>query len=159
MVIKMKKLLKSIMIFYCIFLLGCNTDKASNMTVQVPSGRISLDLCPETPNCVSSMMPIESKRYIAPLRYTDKKDLAYEKLAGMIESDSRARIVARQANYIKAEFRSAIFKFVDDVEFLFSSVQSIIEVRSASRVGYYDLGNNRKRIEDIRMKWDKGMNH
>ena len=132
----MKKLPKSIMLFSCIFLLGCNTDKASNMTVQGPSERVSLDLCPETPNCVSSVMPIDSKRYIAPLRYTGKKELAYQKLVGMIESNSRARIVARQANYIKAEFRSAIFKFVDDVEFLFPSDQSIIQVRSASRMGY-----------------------
>jgi uncharacterized protein (DUF1499 family) len=155
----MKTSLKSIMICSCIFLLGCNTGKASNMTVQGPSEKISLEPCPKTPNCVSSMMPIDSKRYIAPLRYTGKKELAYQKLVIMIESNTRALIITRKANYIKAEFKSAIFGFVDDVEFLVSSDQSIIEVRSASRVGYYDLGKNRRRIEDIRKKWDNGMNH
>ena len=44
----------------------------------------------------------------------------------------------------------------DDVEFLFSSDQSVIEVRSSSRVGYYDFGKNRRRIEDVRKRWDTG---
>jgi uncharacterized protein (DUF1499 family) len=46
---------------------------------------------------------------------------------------------------------------VDDVEFLFSADQSVIDVRSASRVGYYDFGMNRRRIEDIRKKWNEGL--
>ena len=119
MEIKMKTVLKSLMLCSGIFLLGCNTGKASNLTDQSPSGKISLMPCPKSPNCVSSMMPADSKHYIAPLRYTEKKELAYQNLVGMLESNSRARIVVKKANYIKAEFRSAIFRFVDDVEFLF----------------------------------------
>ena len=133
--------------------------KSSNTTDQSASEIITVEPCPKTPNCVSSMMPIDSKHYIAPLRYTGKKEIVYQKLLVMIESNSRARILAKQANYIKAEFRSAIFKFVDDVEFLFPSDQPIIHVRSASRVGYFDLGKNRSRIENIRMRWDKGAIH
>lgn len=58
-------------------------------------------------------------------------------------------------NYIRAEFVSKIFRFVDDVEFYFPDKKSkelLIHVRSASRVGYSDLGVNRKRIEQIRRK-------
>ena len=43
--------------------------------------------------------------------------------------------------------------FVDDVEFYFPN-ESIIHVRSASRMGYSDLGVNRKRIETIRQRFD-----
>jgi len=48
------------------------------------------------------------------------------------------------------EFRSNVFRFVDDVEFLFDREKKLIHVRSASRVGYSDLGVNRKRVEKIR---------
>jgi uncharacterized protein (DUF1499 family) len=42
------------------------------------------------------------------------------------------------------------------MEFLFSSDQPVIDVRSASRVGYSDFGMNRRRIEDIRKKENEG---
>jgi uncharacterized protein (DUF1499 family) len=60
-----------------------------------------------------------------------------------------------ERNYIHAEFVSAIFRFVDDVEFLFDDHQKVIQVKSASRVGYYDLGVNRRRIEKIRKQFDQ----
>ncbi len=104
------------------------------------------------------MLPKDNKQYIAPLVYKGEKELAYHKLTNMIESNPRARIVAKQANYIKTEFRSTIFRFVDDVEFNFSLDQSAIEIRSASRVGYYDFGKNRRRIEEIRKRWDQNLN-
>ena len=40
--------------------------------------------------------------------------------------------------------------FVDDVEFFVDAQQKVIHFRSASRVGYSDLGANRKRMETIR---------
>jgi uncharacterized protein (DUF1499 family) len=48
---------------------------------------------------------------------------------------------------------------VDDVKFLFSADQPVIDVRSASRVGYYDFGVNRRRIEDIRKRWNEELMH
>ena len=59
-------------------------------------------------------------------------------------------------NYLRVEFWAAILTFVDDVEFLFSSDQPVIDVRSALRVGYSDFGMNRRRIADIRKKWNEG---
>jgi uncharacterized protein (DUF1499 family) len=67
----------------------------------------------------------------------------------------QSKIVVVEDNYIRAEFVSKIFRFVDDVEFYFPDKKSkelLIHVRSASRVGYSDLGVNRKRIEQIRRK-------
>ncbi len=154
----MKIFLKSIISCSCIFLIGCATGRNLSLTVQDPIGNINIEPYPKTPNCVSSIEPITNKHYIPPLGYSGEKEFAYRKLVIMIESDPRARIVAKQASYLRVEFRSAIFGFVDDVEFLFSSEQSVIEVRSASRVGYYDFGKNRRRIEDIRKRWDKSPN-
>jgi uncharacterized protein (DUF1499 family) len=62
-----------------------------------------------------------------------------------------ATFVKETESYWHVEFRSRIFRFVDDVEFLFDRDSKVIHVRSASRVGYSDLGVNRARVEKIRM--------
>jgi uncharacterized protein (DUF1499 family) len=51
--------------------------------------------------------------------------------------------------YIRAEFRSRIFRFVDDVEIAFSKTESLIHIRSAARIGRGDLGVNRRRVREI----------
>jgi uncharacterized protein (DUF1499 family) len=42
---------------------------------------------------------------------------------------------------------------VDDVEFCIDDDLRTIHVRSSSRVGYFDFGVNRRRIERIRAKF------
>ena len=59
------------------------------------------------------------------------------------------RVRGRPAGYLAFEFRSALFRFVDDVEFLFDEAAKEIRFRSASRVGHSDLGVNRKRMKTI----------
>lgn len=54
--------------------------------------------------------------------------------------------------YLHYECTSLLLRFVDDVEFLFDEPGKIIHFRSASRVGYGDLGVNRRRMEDIRSR-------
>jgi uncharacterized protein (DUF1499 family) len=105
------------------------------------------------------MEPVDKKSYIPPLGYSGERGAAYRKLVLLVESEPRARIVVTQANYLRVEYRSAVFRFVDDVEFLFPPNRAEIEVRSASRLGYYDFGKNRRRIEDIRRRWEKGLTH
>ena len=61
-----------------------------------------------------------------------------------------ANIVESSDGYLYAEFTSRLMRYVDDVEFLEDSTAGVIHVRSASRLGYSDLGANRKRIENIR---------
>jgi uncharacterized protein (DUF1499 family) len=64
-------------------------------------------------------------------------------------------VVTFEENVIQAEFLSSVFGFVDDVEFYFDDRKKIIHVKSASRVGYSDLGANRRRIEKIRKRFDQ----
>ena len=101
--------------------------------------------CPNRPNCVSSQA--EKKLHsIEPLPLS-KKGLG--PIKKIIENDPNAKIVSESEVYLRAEFRTAL-GFRDDVEFLINRDQEVIEVRSASRVGYNDLDVNRKRIEIIR---------
>jgi uncharacterized protein (DUF1499 family) len=62
----------------------------------------------------------------------------------------RSRIVTETADYLHVECRSALFGFVDDLELHLRPAGGIIAVRSASRLGYSDLGVNRRRVEDLR---------
>ena len=78
-----------------------------------------------------------------------------KRLVQIINSLKRTKIVEEKENYIYAEFTSAVFRFVDDVEFLVVEDKKIIYVRSASRIGRGDLGVNRKRIETIRKMFNK----
>lgn len=113
--------------------------------------------CPQTPNCVSSQAAGED-HYIEPFHYNGTQQEARNRLLRIIKSEKLTKIQETRENYIRAEFTSALFRFVDDVEFYFPEKQnkeSVIHIRSASRVGYSDLGVNRERVELIRSKFDR----
>lgn len=105
--------------------------------------------CPGKPNCVSSQAKDDGHR-IDPIPYGSGKKEALDRLVSLISGMKRANIITKSDDYLHAEFRSALFRFVDDVEFLFDGGSKMIHVRSASRVGYSDMGVNRKRVEEIR---------
>ncbi|MCA8941395.1 MAG: DUF1499 domain-containing protein, partial [Planctomycetes bacterium] len=48
------------------------------------------------------------------------------------------------------ECTTAVWRFVDDLELLLDDERSVIDVRSASRVGEFDFGANRGRVETLR---------
>ncbi len=60
-------------------------------------------------------------------------------------------------DYLHFEVRSRIFQLVDDLEFLLDAGGSRIEIRSASRKGYWDLGVNRRRVEFIQRAFREAM--
>ena len=64
----------------------------------------------------------------------------------------RTKIITQGPDYLHAECRSAVFGFVDDLELHLRPDNNIIAVRSAARLGYSDLGVNRKRDEGLRAK-------
>lgn len=105
--------------------------------------------CPSSPNCVCSD-DVASEHQIAPLALAVPPEKAWQTLLALIKGMPRTHLVAESADYLHVEFTSLIFRFVDDVEFQLRPEQNIIAVRSASRVGYSDLGANRQRVESIR---------
>ncbi len=109
----------------------------------------SLAPCPNRPNCVSSLAADAGHR-VEPfvLRVPAERGLAA--LRAAIAALPRAQIVADEGDYLHAEVTSRLFRFVDDVEAAIDPDRARIDVRSASRVGYSDLGVNRARIEALR---------
>ncbi len=116
------------------------------------SGRLSP--CPSSPNCVSSQSS-DPKHAVEPLRYSGSRDDARQRMLAVLNSLKRVRIVQSENDYVHAEFRSRLFGFIDDVELYFAEEDGLIHVRSASRVGYSDLGANRKRVERIRRMFEE----
>jgi len=132
-----------------VMIVGCAGNRHSQMGVN--GGRLAA--CPDSPNCVSSQSA-DPRHAIDPLRYEGTAQKARERLVKAISGMKRVRIVMAEERYIHAEFTSAFFRFVDDVELLLDEGTRTIHVRSASRVGYSDFGVNRRRVEEIRVRFD-----
>ena len=113
--------------------------------------RRTLDPCPSSPNCVSTLAPAQDERHaIAPFRYRKSRAEAKEVLKTAIATLPRIKLVEEDGDYLHYEFTSRLLRFVDDVEFVFDDESKIIHFRSASRIGYGDYGVNRDRMEKIR---------
>jgi uncharacterized protein (DUF1499 family) len=110
--------------------------------------------CPETPNCVSSQSS-DREHFVEPLRYSGSAVQAWQRLKTALGTEPRITIIEDSDSYLHAEARSLMFRFVDDVEFLAEPDQGVIEIRSASRVGYSDFGVNRRRVERIRKAFEE----
>ena len=105
--------------------------------------------CPSTPNCVSSDAT-DPEHAIPPYELLVPAPEAWRVLRAVIQARARTRVLAAGDDYIHAECRSLVFRFVDDIEFHLRPGAGVIAVKSASRVGQSDLGVNRRRVEGIR---------
>lgn len=115
-----------------------------------------LAICPNKPNSVSSHADASDKlHYIAPLKFTRDPKAAMQRLVKVVQAQPRTEIVQQTDTYLYAEFSTALMGYVDDVEFQLLPEQKLIHVRSCSRLGYSDLGVNRKRVEALRAEFEK----
>ncbi|MEM1370288.1 MAG: DUF1499 domain-containing protein [Cyanobacteria bacterium P01_H01_bin.15] len=106
--------------------------------------------CPASPNCVSSQAT-DAEHKIEPLEYSRDLETTRELLGKVLSVVPRTKVTQEDADYVRTESASRLLGFVDDAEFYFPRDRSVIEVRSASRLGESDLGVNRRRIEQIRL--------
>jgi len=103
--------------------------------------------CKRTPNCVSSQAdPRDREHYITPISFRGSMD----ELRRAVQSMERATVISAERNYLYAEFRTRLMRYVDDVELYYDEPAGLVHVRSASRLGRRDFGVNRKRVEALR---------
>lgn len=131
-----------------ILMAGCHGARPGS--VGVGGGRLAA--CPPSPNCVSSLAADAAHR-VEPLRFDGTAAAAVARMTEVVRSLPRSSVVSATETYLHVEFRSAVFGFVDDVEFLVDEAAGLVHIRSASRVGSYDFGVNRRRVERIRSRW------
>lgn len=113
----------------------------------------SLVNCPGSPNCVCSQDDDEDHR-VNPLSLKGTPSQSMSALIEMLKEFPRTKVIKQTNDYLHVEFRTKMFRFIDDVEFLIDEDDGVIHIRSSSRVGYSDFGVNKKRVEKIREKWN-----
>lgn len=129
----------------CLLVTGCG----GRMPRALADGSERLAPCPASPNCVSSEATDEVHA-IAPLRIRGDAAAAWTGLAAHLASLPRVEVVTTEPAYLHAVFTTRLMRYRDDVELALDPAAGTIRVRSASRVGYGDMGVNRARIESIR---------
>jgi uncharacterized protein (DUF1499 family) len=120
-----------------------------------PTGLVDgrLRSCPDRPNCVRS----EDKdlpSYVKPLIFSGNVKSNWER-AKQIILEMGGKIMHEEDCYLWATFSTRIFRFVDDLELRMDKENGVIHIRSGSRVGYSDMGVNRRRAEDFRARFDQ----
>jgi uncharacterized protein (DUF1499 family) len=121
---------------------------AASAALAQPPGA-GLAPCPDRPNCVSSRSRSPRSR-VAPLPFAGDPEEALGRLKRVLAGLARLTVVAQRPGYLRAVAASRLLGFKDDVEFLADPAAKVIDVRSASRLGAYDFGVNRRRVEEIR---------
>lgn len=132
---------RSPLILFALLLTGCS-DRGTDVWMS----QIALP-CGDKPNCVSTL----DKRHdftLSPFVLTPKgmHDWAAIKQAALTLPG--AKLADQATHYLHIEATSKVFRFVDDLEI--AQTGNHLDVRSASRIGYYDFGVNRKRAEMLR---------
>lgn len=130
-------------------LAACAGDRPANLGAR--NGLLAL--CPTSPNCVSSQVKDE-RHSIVPLKFSSDPDAAMARLKQLLWNRKDTTIIEDSGGYLRVEFHTTLF--VDDGEFLLDRERNVIHLRSASRIGYSDLGKNRGRLEELRRDFEKG---
>lgn len=105
--------------------------------------------CPPTPNCVCSE-DVDARHAVDALRPRGDLEQVLGPFIDALAARPRVKLLSATTGYAHLEFRSKAFRFADDVELLVDFDAGVIHVRSASRVGYSDLGANRARVQELR---------
>jgi uncharacterized protein (DUF1499 family) len=109
--------------------------------------------CKSSPNCVSSQGdPGDAEHYIAPIAFKGSVADAMAAARKAIEGMDGSTLIRSEGNYLYAEYRTKLMRFVDDVELVFDDKAGVLHARSASRLGRRDFGVNRARVEALRAR-------
>lgn len=67
----------------------------------------------------------------------------------------RTKIHQQELHRMKFTVKTRLLRFTDDVEIFVDEAGKLVHFRSASRLGYSDLGVNRKRMETLQVELKK----
>ena len=82
----------------------------------------------------------------------DDSEKAFIELIQILENTPRLEIINIEKNYIHAIATSRIMKFIDDIEIKNLNQDNIFQIKSSSRLGIYDLGVNKRRVQTLRFR-------
>ena len=131
----------------CALLVGCAGPRP-----QLASVDGELAPC-KASRCVSSLAR-EPEYRVEPIRYEGSRESARLALLRIVGEMQGAKIVLQTEDYLHVEFTSSVLRNIDDLELQFPRRGQLVQVRSSSRVGYYDFDGNRERVEQIRAAFE-----
>ena len=108
----------------------------------------ALKTCRNPRNCVVDS-PDADDPALRPIAFRAPIEQVMRIMTAAIASEPRTHIVVAGRRYLRAEARSALFRFVDDVELLADEDAGLIHFRSASRIGRGDFGVNGRRMRRV----------
>ncbi len=123
-------------------LLSCSGTPPATLGIQ-PDGK--LIPCSSKPNCLLSGSQAEGKEFKVFQSHLSK-DTLVAKIKSVLLKEERVLLKKEEPRkYLHFEAQSSLMKFTDDVEILI--LDSAIYFKSASRIGYSDMGVNRDRLD------------
>ncbi|NLQ16586.1 DUF1499 domain-containing protein [Marinomonas sp. M1K-6] len=138
-----------IVVFFVGFFIYVSMSNKSPEGLGITDGL--LKSCPSSPNCVSTQAQSDDvAHYIEPIIYRGDRKETQLLIESSILAKGNTRIISRYLGYVHFEVKSHLVGFIDDVEFYLPEADSVIHIRSASRVGYSDFGVNRERVRQYR---------
>lgn len=105
--------------------------------------------CPPAPHCVSSLAA-DARHRVEPFRLLDAQQ-GWARVVEAVRASERTTVVSADERYAHAEVVSPWRVYTDDLELLRGEGDRV-DVRSTSRIGYYDFGVNRGRVEALRRR-------
>jgi uncharacterized protein (DUF1499 family) len=102
--------------------------------------------CPESPNCIGSQDSSDTGHYSEPIALAAGSGSEVIETVGQTVRDMGGAVEIANGNYLAARFSSRVFGFVDDFEVRIDTEERLLHFRSASRVGYGDMGVNLGRV-------------
>ena len=135
-----------------LFLIALSAGLSCSSSPPAPAGIVdgALAPCPVSPNCVSSEATDETHA-IAPIQLQGDPQRSWQTLVATVESTPGVEVVIQRPDYLYVVATTPIMRFVDNFE-LWLRPGGRVTVRSASRIGWGDLGANRDRVEALRSK-------
>lgn len=124
---------------------GCRAPAPDDLGVR--AGRLAP--CPSSPNCVSTQAS-DSAHRTEPFVLALPPEQAWSQVREAVETLEGAVVVVQTDDYLHAECTTPLMRYVDDLELLLLPDEMRIAVRSASRVGWSDIGTNRERVWELR---------
>jgi uncharacterized protein (DUF1499 family) len=111
-----------------------------------------LSKCPNSPNCISSELHEDDKHSTRAITLSPNLQENPWPLVKEIVEIMGGSVVVEEKAYLAANFNSKLFKFVDDFELRWDESEHLLHIRSSSRVGYSDLGENNRRIAEFKSR-------
>lgn len=142
-------------IIILVFVLAAQKNNVVPANIGLKDG--ALAPLPDSPNAVSSQTEQKEKR-VDPLPFFGDLEQTKTRVKKAAADFGGAQIITEKPYYLHMVFTVPFIPFKDDVEFFFSGKERVVHYRSASRVGYSDLGVNRKRYERLRNLYEQAAN-